>query len=69
MLQVRRHNCLSQRLVETLPAVNREQWTLMPWRNLAQLPDQHLKAIYVYLRSRPPVSHKVDVHPVIIAQR
>lgn len=54
---------------ETLPAVNKEQWTLMPWRSLAQLPDQDLAAMYTYLKSRPPVSHKVNVHPASVAQR
>lgn len=52
-----------------LPAVNKEQWTIMPWRNLAEMTDEDLTAMYAYLKSRPPISHKVNVHPVEVAQR
>ena len=62
----RRHRGVA---VEQLPPVNKEQWTIMPWRNLAQLPDEDLAAIYAYLKSRPPVSHKVEVHPGVVAQK
>lgn len=31
----------------------------MPWQNLAQLPDEDLKAIFVYLKSTPPVRNHV----------
>ena len=54
---------------EALPPVNKEQWTLMPWRNLAQLSDEDLSAVYAYLRSRAPVTNKVVTHPQAVAQR
>lgn len=31
----------------------------MPWQNLAQLPDEELKAIYAYLRTLKPISNRV----------
>lgn len=52
-----------------IPAMNREQFTIMPWLTLAKLPSEDLDAIYTYLMSRPPVSNKVDVHPVAVAQK
>ena len=34
--------------------------TIMPWVFLRNLNDNDLKAIYAYLRSIPPVRHRVD---------
>jgi hypothetical protein len=45
--------------VETLPAFDRQLFTLMPWRELAELTDADLSAIYAYLRSQRPVENKV----------
>ena len=50
--------------VEALPQVNKEQWTLMPWRNLSQLSNEDLSAIYAYLKSLPPTFNKIVTHPV-----
>lgn len=57
------------RPAEILPAASKERFTIMPWRNLAQLSDDDLGAIYGYLMSRTPVVNKVNVHPVQVAQR
>lgn len=45
------------------PKVGPESFTLMPWLNFSQLPPEDLKAIYAYLRSRPPVYKAVETHP------
>lgn len=45
------------------PQVGPERFTFMPWLNLSQLPDRDLEAIFTYLRSLPPVEHKVETHP------
>jgi mono/diheme cytochrome c family protein len=39
------------------------KFTIMPWHNLAQLPDEDLEAIYAYLRQQAPIENKVDRHP------
>ena len=49
---------------EQLPPVTKELFTIMPWRNLAQLTDEDLLAIFTYLQSRPPITNKVVIHPV-----
>jgi hypothetical protein len=48
---------------DSLPPFDKQLFTLMPWRELASLPDADLEAIYVYLRSQRPVENKVVVHP------
>ena len=40
-----------------------EKFSVMPWENLAQLPPDDLEAIYLYLRSKPPIENKVESHP------
>jgi mono/diheme cytochrome c family protein len=40
-----------------------EQFTLMPWLHLAQLPQEDLGAIYTFLRTVKPISHAVETHP------
>jgi hypothetical protein len=50
---------------ETLAAFDNQLFTLMPWRELAQLPDSDLEAIYVYLRSQRRVENKVVPHPPV----
>jgi mono/diheme cytochrome c family protein len=49
--------------VETLPPFDKQLFTLMPWRELAELPDDDLAAIYEYLRTQRPVENKVVPHP------
>jgi mono/diheme cytochrome c family protein len=50
---------------ETLPKFDKELFTLMPWRELAQLEDSDLEAIYAYLMSQRPVENKVVHHPPV----
>lgn len=45
------------------PRVGPEDFTLMPWLQLAKLPAGDLRAIYAYLRTVPAVSHHVESHP------
>ncbi len=45
------------------PADAAGKFTIMPWHNLAQLPDDDLEAIYGFLREQTPVENKVDRHP------
>jgi hypothetical protein len=45
------------------PKVGPESFTLMPWLNFCQLPDEDLRAIYAYLRTVPPVVKSVETHP------
>jgi hypothetical protein len=45
------------------PKVGPQSFTLMPWLNFSQLPPEDLKAIYAYLRSRPPVYRAIETHP------
>ena len=45
------------------PSAGPERFTLMPWLNLSQLTDEDLEALFTYLRSLPPVEHKVETHP------
>ena len=40
-----------------------ESMTLMPWLTLAQLPDDDLRAIYLFVRSVASVTHAVELHP------
>ena len=45
------------------PKVGPEAFTLMPWLNFCQLPDEDLRAIYAYIRTVPPVVKAVETHP------
>ena len=45
------------------PTVAPESFTLMPWLNFAQLPDDDLGAIFTYLKTQKPVRNNVDSHP------
>jgi mono/diheme cytochrome c family protein len=46
------------------PAVSGpEQFTLMPWLGLSQLPPEDLGAIYAFLRTVKPVHNAVETHP------
>jgi mono/diheme cytochrome c family protein len=44
-------------------ATGPESFTVMPWLNLCQLPDDDLRAIYSYIRTLPPVFKAVETHP------
>jgi mono/diheme cytochrome c family protein len=46
------------------PTVGPDAFTLMPWLGLSQMTDDDLKAVYAYLRTLKPVSHKVETHPL-----
>jgi hypothetical protein len=50
---------------ESLPAFDKQLFTLMPWRELAKLPDSDLEAIYTYLMSQRGVENKVVTHPPV----
>jgi mono/diheme cytochrome c family protein len=45
------------------PQVGPESFTLMPWLNLSRLPDDDLRAIYAFTRTKQPVYKAVDMHP------
>lgn len=45
---------------EGSPKVGPEKFTVMPWLNLSQLPDEDLAAIFEYLNSQTPVDHLVE---------
>jgi mono/diheme cytochrome c family protein len=50
---------------ESLGAFDSQLFTLMPWRELAKLPDSDLEAIYTYLMSQRAVENKVVPHPAV----
>jgi hypothetical protein len=45
------------------PAATPQSFTVMPWLNFAQLPDNDLRAIFAYLRTVTPVTNAVETHP------
>jgi len=45
------------------PKVGREAFTVMPWLNFCQLPEEDLRAIYAYIHAMPPVTKAVETHP------
>ncbi|HEV8147107.1 MAG TPA: hypothetical protein VGP79_12030 [Bryobacteraceae bacterium] len=45
------------------PVVGPERFTLMPWHAYARLLDPDLEMIFLHLRSRRPISNKVETHP------
>lgn len=45
------------------PEVGPENFTLMPWLGLSQLPPEDLSAIFTYLKSQPAVYNAVKKHP------
>jgi hypothetical protein len=49
----------------SLAAFDKQLFTLMPWRELAQLTDSDLEAIYTYLMSQRAIENKVVTHPPI----
>lgn len=53
---------------ESLPAFDKALFTLMPWRQLANMTDSDLEAIYGYLLTQRAIENKVVTHPVETAQ-
>jgi mono/diheme cytochrome c family protein len=53
---------------ESLPAFDKALFTLMPWRELANMSDSDLEAIYTYLMTQRAVENKVVTHPLETAQ-
>jgi mono/diheme cytochrome c family protein len=45
------------------PQVGPESFTLMPWLNFCRLPENDLRAIYAFIRTKQPVYKAVDTHP------
>jgi mono/diheme cytochrome c family protein len=48
------------------PAATQANFTLMPWMDLARLPEEDLKAIYAHLRTIPAKNNKVESHPEVV---
>jgi hypothetical protein len=46
------------------PTAAPNQFTVMPWAAYSHLNDQDLEALFLYIKSRPAISHKVQVHPL-----
>lgn len=47
---------------ESSTVVEPGRLTVMPWRSFAGLTDDDLHALFVYLRSVPPVEHAVEIY-------
>ncbi|NWF82247.1 MAG: cytochrome c [Bryobacteraceae bacterium] len=45
------------------PKHTQANFTLMPWIEMASMPEEDLRAIYMYLRTVKPVYNSVEVHP------
>ena len=45
------------------PKVSPASFTLMPWLNFSQLPDEDLGAIFTFLKTQKPVLNRVETHP------
>ena len=43
--------------------------TVMPWQNLAALPEDDLDAIFTYLKAQRPIENKVVPHPTVGVQQ
>ncbi len=48
---------------ESAPKHTQANFTLMPWIEMASMPEEDLKAIYAHLRTLKPVYNSVEVHP------
>jgi len=46
------------------PKVGPEGFTLMPWLSFCQLPEEDLKALFVFLKAQPAVYNAVETHPL-----
>ncbi|PYT18010.1 MAG: cytochrome C [Acidobacteria bacterium] len=45
------------------PKAGPDRFTLMPWLAYARLTDHDLEALFLYIKSRTPISHRVNPHP------
>jgi len=45
------------------PVAGPGDFTWMPWAAYSRLSDADLEALFLYVRSRTPVSNRVDIHP------
>jgi len=45
------------------PKAGLSSFTIMPWLQFCQLPDDDLRAIYAYIHTFPPVNKPVETHP------
>lgn len=45
------------------PKHTQANFTLMPWIEIAAMPEEDLRAIYAYLRTLKPIYNSVEVHP------
>lgn len=49
--------------LENAPRHTQANFTLMPWLEMASMPEEDLRAMYTYLRTLKPVYNSVEVHP------
>ena len=45
------------------PKVGPEGFTLMPWLPFCPLPEEDLKAIFIFLKTQPAIYNAVETHP------
>ena len=50
-------------LQEGPPPMKAENFTIMPWLQMAQMPREELSAMYAFLRTVKPVNHSVETRP------
>jgi hypothetical protein len=48
---------------DTAPAAPKGRNTIMPWIAYSGMTDEDLGAVYAYLRTLPPIDHKVNPFP------
>ncbi len=51
------------------PAADRASFTLMPWLAYSEMEEDDLRAIYRYLKTVKPITHKVNTHPELPVAR
>ena len=50
------------------PEAGPERFTVMPWLQFAQYPDEDLEAVYIYLMSRTPIHNPVEKRTIALLQ-
>jgi mono/diheme cytochrome c family protein len=45
------------------PPATPEQFTIMPWAGYPRLKDEDMEALFLFIKTRPARSHKVQIHP------
>jgi len=45
------------------PPATPDQFTVMPWTSYSHLNNEDMEALFLFLKSRPAISHKVQIHP------